>query len=70
MAGIESTVPIGSDSFRANRDGMLALIERVNMLRRRTEARSSASTRPTPTAACRAAASSPASASSAARAAW
>ena len=43
MAAIESTVSTGSDSFKANRDGMLALIERVNALHRRTEAKSSAS---------------------------
>ena len=43
MAVIESTVSTGSDAFRANRDGMLALIGRVDGFRRRTEAKSAAS---------------------------
>ena len=36
MAHIETNLSTGSDSFKANRDGMLALIERVRMLEERT----------------------------------
>ncbi len=37
MAHIETNLSTGSDSFKANRDGMLALIERVRMLEERVD---------------------------------
>src|SRR5262249_35807718 len=42
MAVIESTIAPGSDAFRANRDGMLALIARMRELEARTRAASAA----------------------------
>ena len=43
MALIESTIFPGSDAFRANREGMLALIERVRQIEQRTATASAAS---------------------------
>lgn len=43
MATIESTISPGSEAFRANRDGMLALIERVHACERRSVATSAKS---------------------------
>ena len=43
MAHIESNLSSGSDAFIANRDGMLALIERVRRYERQTAERSAAS---------------------------
>ncbi|MDM0018243.1 acyl-CoA carboxylase subunit beta [Variovorax saccharolyticus] len=43
MATIESTISPGSEAFRANRDGMLALIERVHGYERRSVATSAKS---------------------------
>ena len=43
MAIIESTVAPGSEGFRANRDGMLALIERMRMLEARARTLSAGS---------------------------
>jgi len=43
MAHIESTLSPGSDTFTTNRDGMLALIERVRLYERRTADKSAAS---------------------------
>src|SRR5690606_40001863 len=43
MAVADSTVATGRDGFKANREGMLALIGRVEALLRRAEAKSSAS---------------------------
>src|ERR1700743_155312 len=42
MAVIESTIALGSDAFRANRDGMLALIGRLRGLGARTRTASAA----------------------------
>jgi geranyl-CoA carboxylase beta subunit len=42
MAVIESTIATGSAGFKANRDGMLALIERMRMLEERSRAKSAA----------------------------
>src|SRR5438105_14148466 len=42
MAIIENTVATGSDAFKANRDGMLALIARMRGLEERTRAASAA----------------------------
>ena len=43
MATIESSISTGSDAFKANREGMLALIERVRGYERRTVAASARS---------------------------
>jgi geranyl-CoA carboxylase beta subunit len=43
MPHIESTLSTGSAAFAANRDHMLALLERVRMFEQRTQARSAAS---------------------------
>ena len=43
MAVIESTISTSSESFQANRDGMLALIERVRTVEKRTIAASAKS---------------------------
>ncbi len=43
MAAIESTISTGSEAFAANRDGMLALIERIRTAEGRAVAASSAS---------------------------
>lgn len=43
MATIESTISPGSEAFKANRDGMLALIERVHACERRSVATSAKS---------------------------
>src|ERR1700753_4478992 len=42
MSILESTVVPSSEAFRANRDGMLALIDRMRALEERTRAASSA----------------------------
>jgi len=42
MAIIESTIAPGSDAYKANRDGMLALISRMRSLEERTRAASAA----------------------------
>src|SRR6266480_7989777 len=42
MAILESTIVPTSDSFKANRDGMLALISRMRQLEERTRAASAA----------------------------
>ena len=42
MAILESTVATGSAAYKANRDGMLALIERMRSLEDRTRAASAA----------------------------
>src|SRR6266545_3139349 len=42
MATIESTIATGSAAFKANRDGMLALITRMRALEERTRAASAA----------------------------
>src|SRR6266404_2340636 len=42
MAIIEDTISPGSDPFKANRDGMLALIARMRTLEERTRAASAA----------------------------
>src|SRR3954464_2792812 len=42
MAVIESTIAPHSDAYRANRDGMLALISRLRSLEERTRAASAA----------------------------
>src|SRR6201988_3573053 len=42
MAVIESTISPGSDAFRVNRDGMLALIARMRALEERTRVASAA----------------------------
>ena len=42
MSIIESTISLGSDAFKANRDGMLALIARMRALEERTRAASAA----------------------------
>src|ERR1044071_3486138 len=44
MATIESTIATGSASYKANRDGMLALITRMRALEDRTRAASAAAT--------------------------
>ena len=43
MAHIESTISANSEAFQANRDGMLALIERVREYEQRSVAKSAAS---------------------------
>ena len=43
MAHIESTLSSGSQAYRANREHMLALIDRVREYERRTLAKSAAS---------------------------
>jgi geranyl-CoA carboxylase beta subunit len=42
MAVIESTIATGSAGFKTNRDGMLALIDRMRMLEARSRAKSAA----------------------------
>ncbi len=42
MAVIENTISSSSDTFKANRDGMLALIARMRDLEQRTRAASAA----------------------------
>jgi len=43
MAHIESTISSSSETFRANRDGMLALIDTMRQYEQRARAKSSAS---------------------------
>ncbi len=43
MSHIETSISTGSDTYKANREGMLALIERVRMLEERTRRASAAS---------------------------
>ncbi|MEZ5646317.1 MAG: acyl-CoA carboxylase subunit beta [Burkholderiaceae bacterium] len=43
MANIESSLSVASDAYRANRDGMLALLDRVRLYETRTHQKSAAS---------------------------
>ncbi len=43
MANIESSLSVASEAYRANRDGMLALLERVRLYEARTRQKSAAS---------------------------